>query len=341
MISKTDAPVPQELRLSSSTDDDNLPKKGPNIKYTKKKKILSTHPWALPIMKSFEGGDPVDKGPWVCQLCSTGPLKTVSGTRRHYQHHYKVWSYQYDTYREMNPAEREQQELSRKLKSTTDLFPSAVETGAQPVVNRQKRAKRQEELPAALGRAPDDMTMESSSSESQNISDPPRQDSRTIVFTGKPPDSPGPTVRKCTRPNQVTTGSRNLVRRPVINSPIKLSVPVRMEGIEFESRDDMNNGPSSDEDDVVCLDDEDEPDTKPEFVAFDQLKSRFNEETLTTLLVFGIEDMIEQDRRTVWPPTTTKQVESLRETYRIMLITVPIVRAMDAARKEKKKLGIK
>ena len=86
--------------------------------------------------------------------------------------HVEKFYHQYDTYREMKPEEREQHELTRKLKSTTDLFPSAVETGAQPVVNRQKRTKRREELPAALGRAPDDTTMESSSSESQNISDP-------------------------------------------------------------------------------------------------------------------------------------------------------------------------
>ena len=72
-------------------------------------------------------------------------------------------------------------------------------------------------------------------------------------------------------------------------------------------------------------------------MTFDQLKSRFNEETLTTLLVFGIENMIEQDRRTVWPPMTAEQAESLRETYRTMLMTVPIVRAMDAARNKKKK----
>jgi hypothetical protein len=112
--------------------------------------------------------------------------------------------------------------------------------------------------------------------------------------------------------------------------------------MEVGPSDERWGAPSSDEDDVVCLDDEDEPDIKPEFVTFDELKSRFNEDTLTTLLVFGIEDMIEQDRRTVWPPMTTKQVESLRETYRTMLITVPIVRKMDAARKEKKeKLGTK
>ena len=32
---------------------------------------------------------------------------------------------------------------------------------------------------------------------------------------------------------------------------------MRTEEMKIESRDDMNNGPSSDEDDVVCFDDED------------------------------------------------------------------------------------
>ena len=107
---RIDKVVPQELRLSSSTDDGGQPAKehkGPNIKYTKKKRMLSAHPWALPPTRI------VDSGPWVCRLCTARPLKTASGTRRHYGQHYKIWRQSDNTYRDMTAVERDQHGITR------------------------------------------------------------------------------------------------------------------------------------------------------------------------------------------------------------------------------------
>ena len=73
--------VQQELRLSSSTDDSEIVavnRKGPNVKYTKKKRLLGSHSRTPPPAPTFS------RGPWVCRLCAAEPLQTASGIRRHY-----------------------------------------------------------------------------------------------------------------------------------------------------------------------------------------------------------------------------------------------------------------
>ena len=126
-------------------------------------------------------------------------------------------------------AEEELHGFTRTLKIAKKLFPSAIETGAKPVSSvtiRRRRVRRCDEIPAVLGAVPDDSTQESYSSKSRHIFDKSTPDTHAVILSGSTPDSPGPTVRNHTRPNQVTAGSRDLERRPVINWSIKLSVPI-------------------------------------------------------------------------------------------------------------------
>ena len=317
----TQETVPRELRLSSSTDDDGQAtkeRKGPNIKYTKKKRMLSAHPWALPPTKID------DKGPWTCRLCTAGPLKTSSGTRRHYWQHYKIWTQSNDTYRDMTAEERQQHETTRTDART-----------------QQRHVRRRGEIPAALGKVPDDSTTESSTSDSRNASGQLRRDSPNPPLSGLTPDSPGPSERKQTRPNQVGSDSKEIKRRQIINCPIKLSVPVRgssesserVEGMEIGARDDSEIESDFSEEAIVCLDDESGTKVKIEDMTANHIRSRINLETLKKLLLFGVEATLEQSKKSFWPPLTNLQEESLRVTYQTMLATVPIVRKLDKSMK--------
>ena len=83
-------------------------RKGPDVEYTKKKRMLSSHSGTPSSAPS------VGRGPWVCRLCEAEPLHTASGTRRHYWQHHKVWTQSGDTYRDMTADEKQQRDLAGK-----------------------------------------------------------------------------------------------------------------------------------------------------------------------------------------------------------------------------------
>ena len=213
--------------VSTGEDSDRTKKsKGPNIKYTKKQS-KPAHLWPVTRTSSKESG------PWTCQLCSAGPFMTASGTRRHYRNHYKKWDSVTDECFDMSENEKDQVKLTKSLKNTIQMFPSATLTGAQPVLPKQNKKRtswQKRDPPAALGRPPRSESQESLS-EVPDLEDQWRTyqtddmlttDTRTVILDRDESDSPGPTVRRSTRPTKPVGGHRDPDRRKIIESPLKI-----------------------------------------------------------------------------------------------------------------------
>ena len=150
-------------------------------------------------------------------------------------------------------------------------------------------------------------------------------------------DLTGPSECKLTRASPAKTGTPKSDRRLIITRPIKLSVPVhkssegsgQIEGMELDTVDCDEIEGDLDEDDVVCIEEEQETKTKFELGVFGPMSCPINLETLKRLLLFGVEATIEYDRKLCWPPMTMEQKATLRGTYQTMLDTVPLVRELD------------
>ena len=99
--------------------------------------------------------------------------------------------------------------------------------------------------------------------------------------------------------------------------------------MEIGPMDSSDIEQESEEDEIVCLDEESDVKKKAECMTFNQMYSLINLETLKKLLLFGVEATLKQSSRLVWPPVTKPQESLLRGTYQTMLATVPLVRELD------------
>ena len=174
----------------------------------------------------------------------------------------------------MSDSERDQVQLTKSLKNVTQLFPSATMTGAQPV--RPKSVQRQtiqlrKDLPAALGRPPGSepktpcFGVPDCQDSTNNDCTSNLTDTRTVVLDHDESDSPGPTVRRPTRPVKPACGLRDPDHSKIIGSPIKIKINTRKRDCPpTESRDRMDTssepesegGSVSQTDEIICIDDE-------------------------------------------------------------------------------------
>ena len=221
-----------------------------------------------------------DQGPWYCRLCNAQPLMTKGGMRRHYKAHYRLWDPQTDTIVNMNDEERAQQELVKEMRVHVPKIPSASATGASPVQidrTRHRFMGLRNEPSAACGIPPQKYTSSSEIPSGLDSSEP-------SVSEGNMANS-GPSVRIPTHPKKSATGTRD--RRMIIQSPIKLTVPVKGNLIfdppvdrcpEIEPDQDPGEG-----DDCVWIEDEPKPKIKNEFQTIKQIAKNPTVDTLTPL----------------------------------------------------------
>ena len=294
---------PQKTVSTDEDSDETSKSKGPNIKYTKRKskdlpKAVHVWPMARTPNQNF--------GPWTCQLCSAGPFATASGTRRHYRNHYRKWDSVTDVCFDMTESERDQVRLTKSLKSATQLFPSATMTGAQPVLPKsdQKRTSRPtKDLPAALGGPP-------GSEPGKSVPGVPYTsnltDTRTVVLDHDESDSPGPTIRRPTRPVKPACGLRDSDRNKIIESPIKIKINVRkrdcpppesMDRMDTSSELESEGGSVSQNEEIIYIDDEPKIKCKNEFLTFEQIEDNPDEDTVTNLLIYGLDATVEAAKK--------------------------------------------
>ena len=244
----------------------------------------------------------------------------------------------------MSESERDQVKLTKSLKNVTQIFPSATMTGAQPVLpksDQKKKSRPKRDLPAALGRPPrsdSEESVDKDLNDTCHMSNIPITDTRTVVLDRDESDSPGPTVRRPTRPAKPACGPRDPNRRKIIESPIKVKINARkrdcpptasMDRMDTSSDLESEGGSVSQNDEVICLDDEPKMKCKNEFLTFEQIEDNPDEDTVTNLLIYGLDATVEAARKRTWPPMTKQQETSLRKTYRTLMMAVPIVRAID------------
>jgi len=227
-------------------------------------------------------------------------------------------------------------------------------TGAQPVLpksDQKKKSRPKRDLPAALGRPLGSEPRESfygvpyrkDPPDTYHTDDIPVTDTRTVILDHDESDSPGPTVRRPTRPATPACGLRDPDRRKIIESPIKIKINSRKRDCQrtevvdvMDTNSDLESeGGSvsqnsvSQNDEVICLDDEPKVKCKNEFLTFEQIEDNPDEDTVTNLLIYGLDATVEAARKRTWPPMTKQQETSLRKTYRTLMKAVPIVRAID------------
>ena len=231
----------------------------------------------------------------------------------------------------MTDNEREQVRLTKILKSTTLMFPSATLTGAQavlPKINRNQVTRQTRDLPAALGRPPESASEDPDPSKGDDTcfnEESSAIDTRTVILDGYESDSTGPTVRKTKRPAKPVSRLRDPDRRRLIESPLKIKINSRKRDCQRVERSDlMDTSPdlgsdhesvSLNNEDLICLDDEPKVKCKNELLTFDQVDGHPDLENLTSLLLFGVETTIESTRKKVWPPMTRQQEATLQKTY--------------------------
>ena len=297
--------------LSSASTEEDSPqlKWGPNLKRTRK--------------------IPTFAGPWYCQLCNGQPLMTVGGMRKHYKSHYKLWDSSTNTLVDMNEAERAHQELMKELRAQGPRVPSASATGAQPiklVPNRPQFLGLRNEPSAARGVPPPEYD-----SGSTSTSIPSGSKSSVVESRQEELATPEPTLRIPTKPRRLSTGTRD--RQLIIQSPIKMTVPVRKDPIFAPPVDrcpEIEPDSEPEDEDVVWLEEEPKPKVKNEFLTFEQVVKNPTMDTLTQLLLFGVDATIQRVKRQIWPALTESQEDQLRQTYEILLIAVPLVRQLDS-----------
>ena len=163
-------------------------------------------------------------------------------------------------------------------------------------------------------------------------------DIRTVILDRDESDSPGPTVRNSTRPTKPVCGPRDPDRRRMIESPLKIKINTRKRDCQSTEQNDRMDTSSdlesehssvSQNGEVICLDDEPKMKYKNEFLTFEQIEENPDMDTVTNLLIYGIDATVEAAKKRTWPPLTKQQETSLRKTYRTLTIAVPIVRAID------------
>ena len=143
-------------------------------------------------------------------------------------------------------------------------------------------------------------------------------------------DTPEPAVRVPTKPQKVPTGTRD--RRLIIQSPIKMSVPVGKNPIFAPPIDrcpEIEPDSESEEDELILLEEEPKPKVKKEFMTFEQIVQNPTINTLKQLLLFGVDTTIQKAKRHAWPALTKRQEDQLRWTYEGLLRAVPLVRGLD------------
>ena len=292
--------------LSSESTEEDSPrlKWGPNLKRTRKTSTLA--------------------GPWSCQLCNASPLVTSGGMRKHYKAHYKIWDLATDLLVDMTDNERAHYELLKemaRIKKSQD--PSAAATEAQPITlasNRTRFEGPRNEPSAARGVPPPEYASGSDSA--------PRGSQEPIEEKS---DTPEPAVRVPTKPQKVPTGTRD--RRLIIQSPIKMSVPVRKDPIFAPPIDrcpEIEPDSESEEDEIVLLEEEPKPKVKNEFLTFEQIVQNPTVDTIKQLLLFEVDTTIQKMKRRAWPALTGRQEDQLRWTYEGLLQAVPLVRRLDS-----------
>ena len=136
-----------------------------------------------------------------------------------------------------------------------------------------------------------------------------------------------------TNPQKIPTGKRD--RRLIIQSPIKLSIPVGKSSNPIfappvDRCPEIEPDAESDTDEVVLLEEEPKPKVKNELLSFEQIVQNPTMDTLTQLLLFGVDATIQKIKRQVWPALTGRQEDQLRWTYAGLLRAVPLVRQLDS-----------
>jgi hypothetical protein len=119
----------------------------------------------------------------------------------------------------------------------------------------------------------------------------------------------------------------------IIQSPIKMTIPVRKDPIFAPPVDrcpEIEPDSEPEDEDAVWLEDEPKPKVKNEFLTFEQVIKNPTMDTLTQLLLFGVDATIQRVKRQIWPALTDLQEDRLRLTYETLLIAVPLVRQLDS-----------
>ena len=154
-------------------------------------------------------------------------------------------------------------------------------------------------------------------------------DTRTVILDRHESDSPGPTVRNPTRPSKPVCGPRDPDRRKMIESPLKIKINTRKRDCQAAEQYDLMDTSSdlgsehelvSYTDGVVCPDDEPKMKYKNELLTFEQIEDHPDMDTVTNLLIYGIDATVEAAKRRTWPPLTKPQEVSLRKTYRTLTL---------------------
>ena len=216
-----------------------------------------------------------EPGPWTCRLCTANPLQTKGGMKKHYRAHYKLWDPYTDTLVDMTERERAQQELIREMRVSTTRVPSASATGARPVqldVSRHTSMGPRNEPSSAREIPPRDYASSSEGSEGSRaitIHEELIQHSEdeSSMMTG-------PTVRIPTKPNRLTTGSRD--RRLLIQIPSKPRTVIRSGPLfdpPVDTVEEIEPDDEESDDEVVWLDEEPRTKVKNEFQTFEQVKT--------------------------------------------------------------------
>ena len=254
---------------------------------------------------------------------------TQGGMRKHYKGHYKLWDPHTDTLVDMNEEERTHQEMIKELRVQGTRVPSASATGARPVqldAGRPRFLGPRHEPSAARGIPPPEYVSYATGSTSAT----------RPSGSGESAEEPGnsttrePTLRIPTKPRKLATGTRD--QKLIIQSPIKMTIPVKGNSLFDPPVDwcpEIEPDSESDEEGVVWLEEEPKPKIKNEFFTFEQVIKNPTMDTLTQLLLFGVEATIQSVNHRVWPALTGSQEDQLRTMYETLLIAVPLVRALD------------
>ena len=180
-----------DVDLSTSlelADTGSSKRSEPNIKHTKEKCDHS----------EFGKISPVGTESWTCQLCPGPTYSSVSGMRKHYWSHYRVWSASKNVLRDMDKDKRKHQDAlkAEAQERKRPEYPSASETGAKKIVPKEHYHHRmaKKKIPAAAG-APSSTDGEDESMRPPVEAPPSRIDTLNTTPSRSLSDLADPTVR--------------------------------------------------------------------------------------------------------------------------------------------------